>query len=138
LKKSLSSEAYFSLGHVTARFGKLRAPAFEDWFFRQQSEQRRVEVVAPSFGSLPGLVKGTERIAKIHRRLANRLASDKSLIVRELPFDMPPIQEIIQWHAINNNDTGLQWVVEQIASVAFNSDGFAPDQNDRRELSYAL
>jgi hypothetical protein len=51
---------------------------------------------------------------------------------------MPPIQEIIQWHAINNNDTGLQWVVEQIASVAFNSDGFAHDQNERRELSYAL
>ncbi len=120
LDGDMTKELFFSLGHVTCRFGKARVPAFDDWFMRRQKQQRRIEVVAPSFLSIPGLVAGSRRIATIHRRLANRIADNMPLIVRELPLAMPPIREGAQWHLSNNNDAVIRWFVEKLSLSAIN------------------
>jgi LysR family transcriptional regulator, nod-box dependent transcriptional activator len=114
----MTKELYFELGHVTSRFGKARIPAFDDWFMRRQKQQRRIEIVAPSFLSIPGLVVGSMRIATIHRRLAVRIADQVPIIVRELPLSMPPIREGAQWHLSNNNDAAIRWFVEKLALFA--------------------
>ena len=121
MQQAMTRELYFSLGHVTSRFGKSRVPAFEDSFTRRMKQPRRIEVVAPSFMSVPGLVFGTNRIATLHRRLARRFASFGPLAVCELPFFVPPIREAVQWHIGNNNDAGLRWVIERIALVSAES-----------------
>ena len=118
MQKPMNKELYFELGHVTCRFGKARVPAFDDWFMRRQKQQRRIEIVAPSFLSIPGLVSGSKRIATIHRRLAHRIADNLPLIVRELPLSMPPIREGAQWHLSNNNDAAIRWFVEKLALFA--------------------
>ena len=114
----MTRELYFDLGHVTARFAKARTPAFEDWFVRRQKQQRRVEIVAPSFLSVPGMVIGSNRIATVHRRMAERMAEYLPLVVREPPFAIPPIREAIQWHISNNNDPAIRWVVERLVVAA--------------------
>ena len=114
----MTKELYFELGHVTARFGRARVSAFEDWFVRRQKRQRRVEIVTHSFLSLPGLVIGSNRIATMHRRLATRMAAYLPLTLREVPMDIPPIREAIQWHISSNNDPAIRWVVERIMSYA--------------------
>lgn len=118
MAQPLTAETYLSLGHVTARFGKTRIPAFDDWFFRRQKQQRRIEVVAPSFLSLAGLVHGTLRVATMHRRLAEQIVAQSSLVMQELPFAMPPIRQAVQWHLANNNDKLLRWVIERLAAVS--------------------
>jgi len=117
----MTREKYFSLGHVTARFGKSRTPAFDDWFVRRQKTQRRIEVVAPTFLSQTALVLGTKRIATMHRRLAQQMVVATDLVMREVPFDIPPIREAIQWHISNNNDRALRWVVERLAAFSVQS-----------------
>ena len=114
----MTRQLYFSLGHVTARFGKSRVASFEDWFVRRQKQQRRVEVVAPTFLSLPGLVLGTNRIATMHRRMAERVVQSLPLVMREIPFDIPPIREALQWNVANSNDRALRWVVERLEGAA--------------------
>jgi LysR family nod box-dependent transcriptional activator len=114
----MTRETYFELGHVTARFGKARVPAFDDWFVRRQKQQRRVEVVAPTFLSLPGLVINTNRVATMHRRLAEQIVGSLPLLMREIPFDFPPIREALQWHISNTNDRALRWVVERLQLIA--------------------
>lgn len=118
MAEPMTRQLYFELGHVTARFGKSRIPAFEDWFVRRQKQQRRIEVVAPSFLSLPGLVVGTRRIATLHRRLADVVVRNLPLVMREIPFDIPPIREAIQWNIANSNDRALRWVVERLGAAA--------------------
>lgn len=118
LQREMTRELYFGLGHVTARFGKTRVPAFEDAFMRRMKQPRRVEVVAPSFLSVPGLLVGTMRIATMHCRLAQQIAAYAPLAIRELPFDVPPIREAVQWHISNNNDAAIRWVIERIALAA--------------------
>lgn len=114
----MTRDTYFELGHVTARFGKARVPAFDDWFVRRQKQQRRVEVVAPTFLSLPGLVINTNRVATMHRRLAEQIVGSLPLVMREIPFDFPPIREALQWHISNTNDRALRWVVERLQLIA--------------------
>jgi LysR family transcriptional regulator, nod-box dependent transcriptional activator len=118
IKGPMTKELYFELGHVTSRFGKARVPAFDDWFMRRQKQQRRIEIVAPSFLSIPGLIAGSKRIATIHRRHAERIADSMPLVVHELPLDMPPIREGAQWHLANNNDAAIRWFVEKLALIA--------------------
>ena len=118
MRHEMTTEHYLSLPHVTARFGRSRIPAFEDWFTRRQKKQRRIEVIAPSFLSIPGLLIGTNRIATIHRRLAERLAEIYPLKIAEVPFAIPPIRELAQWDLSNNNDPVIRWVVEKMKEVA--------------------
>jgi LysR family nod box-dependent transcriptional activator len=87
-------------------------------------QSRRVEVVAPSFHLLGGLVVGTHRIATVHRRMAERMAQTAPLLLRELPFSIPPIREGVQWHVASGNDPAINWIVERIqlcAGVAGNA-----------------
>lgn len=115
----MTRERYFESGHVAARFGRAQMPAFEEWFTRRQKkQQRRIEVVAPTFLSLPGLVLGTRRITTMHRRLAEQMVRTFPLVMRELPFPIPPIREVVQWHITNNNDRALRWVVERMEAIA--------------------
>jgi DNA-binding transcriptional LysR family regulator len=114
----MTKELYFELGHVTARFGRARVSAFEDWFVRRQKRQRRVEIVTHSFLSLPGLVIGSNRIATMHRRLATRMAEYLPLTLREMPMEIPLIREAIQWHISSGNDPAIRWVVERIIANA--------------------
>ena len=114
----MTRETYFGLGHVSARFGKSRVPAFEDWFVRRQKQQRRVEVVAPTFLSLPRLIAGTNRIATMHRRMAEIVVGSTPLVMREVPFAIPSIRESVQWNIANGNDRALRWVVEKLQAAA--------------------
>lgn len=118
MHEPMTRELYFRLGHVSARFGKARVPAFEDWFVRRQKQQRRVEVVAPTFLSLPGLIAGTNRIATLHRRMAEMVVRTMPLVIREVPFAIPPIRESVQWNIANSNDRALRWVVERLMAAA--------------------
>jgi len=122
MHREMTRDLYFELGHITPRFGKARVPAFDDAFTRRMKQTRKIEVIAPTFVSLPGLVIGTNRIATVHRRLATRVAAYAPVVLRELPFDIPTIREAVQWHITNNNDVALRWVVERIIAAAAEAD----------------
>lgn len=122
----ITRNQYFELGHVTARVGKARTPAFHDAFMRCQKQLRRIEVAGPSFLSLPGLIVGSKRVATMHRSHAAMIADTMPMTVRELAFDIPPIREAPQWHISNNNDTArVGFQVRVIAVVAQHSVDFS-------------
>ncbi len=117
MQKPMTRELYFALGHISARFGRAQLFAFEDWFVRRQKQARRVEVIAPSFLTLPSLIIGSNRIATMHRKLATRLAEYLPLVLREVPMDIPPIREAAQWHISNNNDPAIRWFIERLVAA---------------------
>ena len=113
----MTLERYGKLGHVAVRFGQ-QTSSYESTAARLRSIARRVEVVAPNFMSLGGLIVGTNRIATIHRLLAVRLAEYLPLTLRELPFDMPPVREIAQWSSRSANDPAIAWLVGRLKEIA--------------------
>lgn len=117
----MTRELYERLGHVTARFGWQRIPSFEEWALRSQSVERRIEIVAPSFTSVANFLVGSERIATIHRRLANKLAKTMPLKVMETPFPIPGIRQSAQWASSSANDAAILWLVSRLKQIATGS-----------------
>jgi len=118
MKGEMTSDTYLSLGHVTVRFGRTRIPAFDDWYMRRKKQQRRLDVIAASFVTMPALIVGTNRIGTMHRRLAEKLGERYDLATAEVPFDIPPVRELAQWHISNNGDAAIRWIVEQLREIA--------------------
>lgn len=118
LSEPLDEPAYLALGHVAVRFGKSRIATPDHEFLRRMKPARRVEVIAPSFSTLPDFLLGTARVATVYRHLARCFLGRYPLVERELPFVVPPIREGLQWNADWNRDPALRWVVARIEQAA--------------------
>jgi LysR family transcriptional regulator, nod-box dependent transcriptional activator len=110
LSRPLSVDDFFSLGHVVTRFAPSRAIAFSESEIARMNRNRRIELVAPSFTSVPKLLIGTNRVGVMHRRLAENYAHTLPLIVQPLPFEMRPLREVIQYHQVRAADAGVHWL----------------------------
>ncbi|MEO7786468.1 MAG: LysR family transcriptional regulator [Sphingomicrobium sp.] len=131
LAAPMTLERYESLGHVAVRFGRATS-SYESTAARLRSVARRVEVIAPNFMSLGGLVVGTDRIATIHRLLAVRMAEYLPLKLMELPFDMAPVREIAQWSSRSASDPAIAWLVGRLKEIAEQLQSSAGAQPERR------
>lgn len=70
----------------------------------------RVEVVVESFLALPFVIAGTDRIALIQSRLAERLTSAGDVRALPCPFDAVPITEAMWWHPMYERDPAHVWL----------------------------
>jgi LysR family transcriptional regulator, nod-box dependent transcriptional activator len=106
---AVTMDDYRTFGHVTVSFADDRPLSLDLISAADAGLQRRVEVVASSYLSLPALVVGTERIATIQRRLALRLAAVHPIKVVPLPVEFPPLEEVMLWHPRFERDPGHVW-----------------------------
>ena len=109
---------YMALGHVAVRFGDAHSMAFEEWFLPRTGRQRRIECSVDHFAALPLLVVGTQRVATLHRRMAQHFALHHPLRVVAAPFEMPALTEVMVWPRHLQNDPAHTWLRQQIASAA--------------------
>ena len=105
----LSAEQYRSLGHVIVSLSQDRRVSIDDVAIADAGLDRRVDVVAPSFHSLPALVVGTERLATIQSRLATMLAAAYPIRIVDLPIELPVLEEVLLWHPRFDRDPGHTW-----------------------------
>lgn len=118
VKDRLTRELYEELGHVVPRFGKTRVPSFEELALKSLAVNRRCEVIAPNFTAMPTLVVETQRIATLHRKLAERMARYLPIRLLELPFGIPVVRPSAQWSAGNANDPALNWFIDRLRELA--------------------
>ena len=110
----MSEEALYAHGHIAVAFGAQRTPSFGDRQVELRGKPRRVELIANSFTVLPWLLRGTLRLAVMHERLARSVADHFPIRFAELPFEVPPMLEMVQYHRARAGDDGLSWLRRQI------------------------
>ncbi len=110
LSRPLTLDGFFALGHVVVRFARTRAASFAETETEKLGRERRIELISPSFTATPKLLIGTQRVALVHRRLADICVRDLPLVVQEPPFVMPPLREVVQHHNVRTTDGGVQWL----------------------------
>jgi LysR family transcriptional regulator, nod-box dependent transcriptional activator len=114
-------DAFLRAGHVAVRIGGARDYAFADRQLNQMGIERRIEIEAPSFNTVPWLLTGTTRVALMQERLARRMAESFPLTWKPIPFDFPPMREMIQYHRRRTADEGLHWLIAQLRAAALGS-----------------
>ena len=114
----LTEATYLALGHVAVDMGPGAVPAFVEQHMSVLGKERRVEVVVPSFAAVPRLLIGTPRLATMHRRLADLLAGTLPLHLAPLPFPLPTMCEMCQFHQARAGDAGLTWLRALLRAAA--------------------
>jgi len=115
-EQGLTPRTFTDAGHVAVSVSRKSTYA-EEWF-EKRGVERRIEVLAPSFIQAPFLVPGTMRICVMHERLALFMAERLPLHILEVPFSIPPMQEVMQFHGTRKADPGLLWLRSRIAEKA--------------------
>ncbi|MBO9519107.1 MAG: LysR family transcriptional regulator [Porphyrobacter sp.] len=116
LASPLTAEAFASAGHVAVRIDGRNT--YIDNELNRLGLTRRVEVQAPSFIQAPWLLPGTRRIALMHERLAKLMAPALGLRIAGLPFEVPVMREMMQFHSARRADEGLSWLRETLRNLA--------------------
>lgn len=86
------------------------ATPIEERYLESEGVTRNISLTCFSFSALPHLVSGTNRIATVHRKLAERSMASAHLQIHPLPFTLPRFRQMIQWHAYRDQDPGIAWL----------------------------
>ncbi|MDG0024738.1 LysR family transcriptional regulator [Trinickia sp. Y13] len=105
----MTNERYMAAGHVVVQVGEGQT-ALEDWFMQRLGIVRRVEASTYSFLSPAYLLAGTDRIATMHRRLAEAASRSLPIVLRDVPVAVPTMEQSVQWHKHRTSDPGLTWL----------------------------
>jgi DNA-binding transcriptional LysR family regulator len=114
--EQLTFEQYVQMSHVAVHVGYDQPSNFEHWLAEHIAQldmgKRSVDVIVPSFGVVPHLVVGTQRVGTMHTRHAR--VYEKLLPLRVLP-PLPPfpiLREMMQWHRHLDTDPALRWLTD--------------------------
>ena len=114
MQRPLDLDEFLRLGHVAPIIGPSRSLAFAERHMQQYKDRRRIEVSVPSFSAIPAMLPQTQRIAVLQKRLALAFVDIFPITLRPLPFEIPPLREVVQFHTTRGNDAGVQWLIGQI------------------------
>lgn len=117
LEGEMTRELFDRLGHVAVHVNRNQL-GFDELALRRLGIERRVETIAPSFISVPRLLLNTQRIAVIHRRLADQVRNTLPIKMFEMPYDFPKVREIAQWSSRHANDQAVKWVVGRMKQIS--------------------
>lgn len=117
-RRKLDEAAFFEAGHVAVLIGGDRGPSFAERQLREMGRKCRVELVAPSFLEVPWLLVRSQRLAVMHRRLAEVMVPALPLAMAPMPFAFPPMREMMQYHKARQVDAGLTWLRSEARKLA--------------------
>lgn len=94
------------------------ATTFEQQWTEALGIERDIALTSYTFASLPQLVVDSDRIATVHKHLAEAYRETLLIDIHPLPFETPVLEERIQWHAYRDQDPGIRWLTGIIKRAA--------------------
>jgi hypothetical protein len=114
----MTEAEFFAAAHVTVEIGNQRVRAFGDRNLESRSKNRNVEIIVPSFTGVPWLLENTTRLSLMHKRLAIKLSERFPLSWTPVPFAIPKLREVAQFHETRAKDEGLIWLRGELRRAA--------------------
>lgn len=114
----ISEQAFFDAGHVAIILGSGGTPSYADRQLELMGHKRKILATAGFFTAVPWLLEKTGRLAVMHSRLAKHLTGRFEISTAPLPFEMPPMNQMLSYHAGRQDDAGLSWLRARIEQIA--------------------
>jgi len=112
----LTEAVFNATGHIAVEISG--QPTFVEGLLKERGDHRRIEVVASSFTIVPFMLLGTHRITVMHERLAKVMLDKFPLAIAPVPFELPLMPEMIQYHGARSQDGGLNWLLGKLLARA--------------------
>eukprot|EP01035_Chromulina_nebulosa_P021199 gene21199-27462_t len=113
----VTEEQFLAAGHVVMQPPN-GGESFAQRICHQLGLTIRIDVTTFSFAALPSLVRGTNRVALVQNRLAERMILMGGLKVIDVPLVFPRLQQSVQWHSFRTRDPALVWLRTQLGDAA--------------------
>jgi DNA-binding transcriptional LysR family regulator len=113
---SLSLDQYLALSHVILMPRTSRLPVI-DRALAELGLERIITLEVPHFLSMPLIVKNTNLICSLPRRMANVYAENFRLRILKTPVEFPAIPVYMSWHQSVDGDAGHAWLRDSIREL---------------------
>jgi len=115
-QQGVTVDAYRQASHAIAD-----SSGMAHWMIDQQLKQhdvvRRIGLVVPEFLALPFVVLGSDLVATLPSRVAERFASVLDLRVAELPVALGSYDVLLFWHERVHADPANRWMRQALATL---------------------
>ena len=115
---TITEEDYYSASHVAVRIGPAATPSFTEGNLEAMGRRRKIAANVPNFSVMSWFLLGTMRLAVMQQRLAQSYEAVMPLRTAPLPFELPPMRVMAQYHSARSADQGLRWLLEEIHAAA--------------------
>jgi hypothetical protein len=113
----LTLDAYCKAQHMLVSFSG-RAFGLIDEALAALNRSRRVVLTVNQFFTTGKVVAHSDLLAVLPRHFLKSTGFEGQMLVRELPFDVSPIQVDALWHRRQDQDTGHRWLRAQVRAAA--------------------
>lgn len=86
-----------------------------DELLARAGRQRLAQMAVTSFGQIIHQLVHSDHAAVLGQRVAQAHADQ--LLIRPLPFELPPYQSLLCWDARSDSDAGVQWLKAEITRI---------------------
>lgn len=117
-KGTVSEEDFYAASHVGVRIGPAGLPSFSEGNIEALGRQRKMAAYVPNFSVMCWFLLGTMRLAVMQQRLARSYEAVMPLMTAPLPFKLPKMQLMAQYHSARASDQGLRWLLTEIHAAA--------------------
>ena len=114
---TLTLDRYCAARHMLVSFSG-RAFGFIDEALATLGHSRRVVLTVNQFFTAGRVVANSDLLTVLPRHFVNVTGFADQLVLRELPFEAPPIQVDALWHQRQNNSSAHTWLRTQVADLA--------------------
>ncbi|MFK8052422.1 MAG: LysR family transcriptional regulator [Woeseiaceae bacterium] len=124
-EKTITTEDYYDASHVAARIGPSATPSFTEGNLEAMGRKRKIAANVPNFSVMSWFLVGTMRLAVMQQRLARSYETVMPLKTAPLPFELPPMRVMAQYHSARSSDLGLRWLLTEVhagADVLFDAE----------------
>lgn len=106
-RKALALDRFCALDHALVSPAGGAFHGVTDQALARIGKSRRVTVSVTSFLVLPEILRNSDLIAVVPRRLALHA---EGLVMREPPVEIPGFSKTVAWHERTHHDAGQSWV----------------------------
>lgn len=113
-QNTLSEEDFYDASHVVVKLGRVRPASIAQTAIDSRGRERKEAVLAASFLLAPELVLNSPHLTVMHERLALKFSEVLPIKIAEMPFDLEPMSEHLQYNQARETDPGLKWLIKMI------------------------
>jgi DNA-binding transcriptional LysR family regulator len=111
-------DEFLALPHLSFRFAGPSHGSIAEHYLTEMGCERRIVASTESFATAPFLLRGTELVTLVPRRLGDRLREAANIRLVEPPFDVPPLREKLIWSPRFTASAPHTWLRARLLEVA--------------------